>query len=100
MKYPRIRIDQTATERMQASARRLAHSPEARKKARHEVLRGNVLDESGLWESEAALTRYYAPKARARTTDEAETMARVLEERCGLTRALDFGAVCIVPATR
>ena len=95
-----IRIDQSATERMQATARRLASSPENRKKALHEVLRENVLDENGLWESEAARTRYYAPEARASTTDEAETIARTLEERCGLTRALDFLAVCVVPATR
>ena len=64
MKYPRIRIDQSATEQMQATARRLARSPENRKKTLHEVLRGNVLDENGLWESEAARTRYYTPKAR------------------------------------
>ena len=41
MKYPRIRIDQSATEQMQATTRRLARSPENRKKALHEVLRGN-----------------------------------------------------------
>ena len=59
-----------------------------------------VLNENGLWKSEAARIKYYAPKARASTTDEAETIARALEERYGLTRTLDFLAVCVVPATR
>ena len=100
MKYPRIRIDQWATERMQATARRLARSPEARKKALDEVLRGNVLDENGLWESEGPRAEYYAPKARARTADESEIIRRTLEEDCGLVRALDFLAVCVIPASR
>ena len=88
MKYPRIRIDQWATERMQATARRLARSPEARRRRWTKCYAG------------MCLTKTDSGRARARTADESEIIRKTLEEDCGLVRALDFLAVCVIPASR